>query len=270
MAISNKDLTEAGQLTVSEDGKYVVSGDGVFDDIMEAVNKHLSAQYELGHIQSSDFANIYLGSMQGAMQQSVAFLLGRDKTSAEIELINKQIDLVEAQIKAQETEQSASAAKTVAELIKQWGFPNASVDATTGKVTAGDPGTDGLVDAQIITQVNQGDDVLNQTKTRDEQSEKDLDVKDGQILKFGSEAELLNQKTVTETAQTESIAERGSILGEQAVLLEEQGKGFYWNAMNKWAKLTVDAASVDASQGEGFTDAITHSSSDRLTSKPTP
>ena len=247
MAITNSDLTEGSNLTTSTDRKYIVTGDGVFDDMMEAVNVHLAAQFELGHIQTKDFTEVYLGSIQSSMSQAVAFLLGRDKTAAEIELIGKQIELVEAQIKAQVTEQSSIAAKTVAELVKQWGYPDAAVDED-GKVTTGDAGSDGLIDAQIISQINQGEDILNQTKTRDEQSEKDLEAKDAQIAKSASEVELLDQKTVSELAQTEDLAERGSVLGEQIILTKEQANGFYWNASSKWAKLTIDAASVDASQ----------------------
>ncbi len=46
--------------------------DGVFDDLMEAMNSHLDAQFKLGRITGTDFSTVYLGAMQSAIQQAVA------------------------------------------------------------------------------------------------------------------------------------------------------------------------------------------------------
>ncbi len=43
MAVANTDLTQGSALTTSTDGKYTVTGTGIFDDLMEAVNIHLDA-----------------------------------------------------------------------------------------------------------------------------------------------------------------------------------------------------------------------------------
>lgn len=67
-------------------------GTGVFDQLMEAVNKLLTEQYERGRIRGTDYANVYLGSMQWAMQQAVTFLLNRQKAELEPDLIQAQID----------------------------------------------------------------------------------------------------------------------------------------------------------------------------------
>ena len=56
---------------------------------MEAVNIHLDAQFNLGRITGSDYATVYLGAMQSALQQSVAFVFGLEKTNAEVTLINQ-------------------------------------------------------------------------------------------------------------------------------------------------------------------------------------
>lgn len=74
---------------VATSATYVVTGDGVFDDLMETVNAHLDAQFKLGRITGSDYATVYLGAMQAALQQSVAFALGAEKTNAEVALINQ-------------------------------------------------------------------------------------------------------------------------------------------------------------------------------------
>jgi len=84
--ITNATLTQGSSLTVTNN---VVTGSGSFDDLMEAVNIHLDAQFNLGRITGSDYATVYLGAMQSALQQSVAFTLGLEKTNAEVTLINQ-------------------------------------------------------------------------------------------------------------------------------------------------------------------------------------
>ena len=84
--ITNTTLTQGSSLTVTDN---VVTGTGAFDDLMEAVNIHLDAQYNLGRITGSDYATVYLGAMQAALQQSVAFVMGLEKTNAEVTLINQ-------------------------------------------------------------------------------------------------------------------------------------------------------------------------------------
>ena len=84
--ITNATLTQGSSLTVTNN---VVTGTGAFDDLMEAVNIHLEAQFNLGRITGSDYATVYLGAMQVALQQSVAFVFGLEKTNAEVTLINQ-------------------------------------------------------------------------------------------------------------------------------------------------------------------------------------
>ena len=85
MTVSITDLTS----NVATDSAYVVTGDGVFDDIMEVVNQHLDAQYKLGRITGTDYATVYLGALQTGLQQAVAFLLGATKTPAELSLLGQ-------------------------------------------------------------------------------------------------------------------------------------------------------------------------------------
>jgi hypothetical protein len=81
MAITIEELTR--NVVTQQD--YTVTGDGVFDDVMEAVNMHIQAQYDAGRINGSDFATVYLGALQTALQQSIGFVLQREKVEAEIE-----------------------------------------------------------------------------------------------------------------------------------------------------------------------------------------
>ena len=65
-------------------------GTGVFDKLIEAVNKNIEIQYLNGRITGSDYANVYLGSMQAVLAQSVDFVLREKLTEAQIELAQAQ------------------------------------------------------------------------------------------------------------------------------------------------------------------------------------
>lgn len=85
MTITIADLTT----NVATSDAYIVTGDGIFDDLMEAVNSHLDAQYKLGRISGDKYAEVYLGAMQSAIAQAVAFTLGKAKTNAEVTLLGQ-------------------------------------------------------------------------------------------------------------------------------------------------------------------------------------
>ena len=83
MAITIANLT-AG---VSTDADNVVTGTGIFDDMMETVNAHMAAQFNLGRITGSDYATVYLTAIQATVQQAVAYTIGAQKGNAEQSLL---------------------------------------------------------------------------------------------------------------------------------------------------------------------------------------
>lgn len=85
--IANTDLTT-----------QIVGGTGLFDELMDSVSSQLSSQYDKGSITGSDFATVYLGSMQSVLQQSVAFLLSKEKAGLEADLIAQQILVAEQEV----------------------------------------------------------------------------------------------------------------------------------------------------------------------------
>jgi hypothetical protein len=76
-------------LTNATDGN---DGTGVFDKLMVAVENHIQEQYDDGRITGSDYATVYLGSLQSVLQQSMAFLLEEQKAGLEADLIQAKID----------------------------------------------------------------------------------------------------------------------------------------------------------------------------------
>ncbi len=86
MALTNASLTQGSSVTNTNN---VITGSGVFDDLMESVTAHLEAQFQLGRITGTDFATVYLGAMQSALQASVGYAIGQEKTNAEVALLTQ-------------------------------------------------------------------------------------------------------------------------------------------------------------------------------------
>lgn len=85
--ITINDLTN-GSLSVSNEW----AGTGVFDKLIAAVNNNIEGQYNKGRITGSDYAQVYLGSMQSVLAQSVEFLLREKETEARVDLLKTQDD----------------------------------------------------------------------------------------------------------------------------------------------------------------------------------
>lgn len=76
-------------LTVDEAAPYVldgltqakVDGTGVFDVLMRAFNVHIDKQFKDGRIKGPEYATVYLGGMQAALEGALRFLsqVGEDK-----------------------------------------------------------------------------------------------------------------------------------------------------------------------------------------------
>ena len=50
-------------------------GTGYFDKLLSTINIHINDQYNQGRLTGTDYASVYLGSMQSAISQSLEFLL---------------------------------------------------------------------------------------------------------------------------------------------------------------------------------------------------
>ena len=85
MSISIVNLTQ--NVVTSADN--IVTGTGIFDDMMTTVNAHLSAQFNLGRITGTDYATVYLTAIQATVQQAVAFTIGAQKGNAEEALLSQ-------------------------------------------------------------------------------------------------------------------------------------------------------------------------------------
>ena len=82
------------------DSQNVVTGTGVFDDIMETVNKHIVAQYTAGRLKAENVATLYVGIVPTVLSESVKFLLQRKTNTQQLRVLEAQEALYERQKEA--------------------------------------------------------------------------------------------------------------------------------------------------------------------------
>ena len=72
-------------------------GTGVFDIIMKAANENIKIQNQTSRITGAEYAEVYLGTMQTAISESMKFLLNKDQIIKDLEVKQANIDLLNRQ-----------------------------------------------------------------------------------------------------------------------------------------------------------------------------
>ena len=199
--LTNSDLTSADGLSVSDDGSYTVHGEGTFDDLMEAVNKHVDSQFKLGRLQGGDYAKVYVESLKAAMSGAVSFLVQR----VDPDLLAAQILKVEAEVRLAD----AQKLKVDADILLS-GAQKLLTDAQTGLIAKQGQ----KIDAEVG--------LLNEKKVTEQHQQ---DVLDAQVAMLGEQAKgfqwSANQKYMK------------SIIDGQAVNANIEGVGMVGHPFNQ-------------------------------------
>jgi hypothetical protein len=211
------DLTD-GSLDINNDW----AGTGVFDKLIEAVNKNIEGQYNKGRISGSDYANVYLGSMQSVLAQSMEFLL-REK------LVEAQIQDTEASVALKENQLEVDKSLAEAQLEQQWGYEvtrdgdnNLVLGATTGagKIDKEKIVLDEQKETSDIEQALLDYELASTKPAQLADILKTTDVKERQMV----EAELTGakQRTLLDTEEQAKQYEVDNILPEQLTKIQEE------------------------------------------------
>jgi hypothetical protein len=95
MALDFKEFTSQLTIDVSEG---TLTGGGIFDKTMEAITKHLKAQYQSSAITGTEYSTVYLGAMQTAIQTAAKVFLEYQLAEDQSNLVKEQKNLVVQQI----------------------------------------------------------------------------------------------------------------------------------------------------------------------------
>ena len=219
-------------LTTANLTEAKITGNGVFDVLMQAVKAHLEQEFTLGRIRGVEYSTVYLGSLESTMRTALEFLLQREKIDLEGQLLTKQVAIAQLQLEKAAVElqiAQASLPKIPAEIdLLKAQTKKVEQDTLNGV-------TEGLVLQGQKCKLDAEYDVLIQTKS-----------------KVIAETTLLGQKVVTEQAQTTSVGVTDdSVVGRQKNLYKAQTDGFQRDAEQKAAKIMADTWNVRRTTDEG-------------------
>ena len=188
-----------GHIDTVSAGVPVWEGTGVFDELMKAINGNIQVQYDSGRIKGSEYATVYLGSMQAAISEAMKFMLTKDQ-------IVKDLELKTVQIEATEADTLIKQEQSIKDLELKQAQINIALEDKRLKAAQADAyplqavQELALITEQVLTQKEDTKLKEAQAIAYPLQSAKDLEVKEQQILNMQNDEDI-------KTAQSEKDLE---------------------------------------------------------------
>lgn len=92
------DVSEFTKNVTKDDIEHTVSGEGIFDILMNTATQHLKAQFEGNRIREEDYATAYVQIYQTTLQAALQAWLQKGIAAADLLLKSKQLELLEKQM----------------------------------------------------------------------------------------------------------------------------------------------------------------------------
>lgn len=260
VAVPNLPALTLASLT---EGENTVTGNGAFDVVMRAVNKHLETQYHKNRLSGAEWGKVYIQGIELALTQAANYLVASSAAAWQGENAKRQAELLEIQKASLAQEHATKILETItAKLNMAQTQINAYVaqgSLVATKVKIGDVFHDILSkEAQQELLNEQVDSARAATKdtTRTGAAisgtvviEKNLKTK--QIA-------LVDEQIDAARAQTKDtivggVTAVGGILGSQRALYDQQKQSYIHDSMNKAAKLLADGWTTQKTVDDGWT-----------------
>lgn len=183
------------EVTNAELTSDILNGTGTLDVLMQSISTSLDEQFRKGRITGADYANVYLGTVSALVPQAVAFVLGKQQADKQAELIQKQIELADAQLLKEQLERD-SIAKDILIKDEQIAKLQAEVTLTTTQ--------NSIAEAQLLKEPLERNILI-----------KEETLKQAQIDKLGVEESLV-------TAQVSKVTKENLLVDEQILIAQAQ------------------------------------------------
>ena len=247
-------------LTVGDD---TLTGDGAFDVIMRAVNKHLEDQFKKNRLSASEWGKVYIQGIELALAQAANYVVASNAAAWEGEKSKQQAQMLELQkaILAQESRtkilETASAKLAMSKMQIDAYVAQGQLVGT--KVGIGNVYHDILAkEAQEELLHEQVDVARAQTKETLREGGPivghlavDKQVKLRQVV-------LADEQIDAARAQTKGTILDGvtpvtGILGSQKALYDQQKESYIHDSMNKAARVLADGWTTQKTVDDGWT-----------------
>lgn len=242
-------------------------GRGIFDKLMRSVKAQLDVELSSGNLTPHNYSAVYLGALQHTLGHGLDYLLRYRQANndvligdeqilaakANVQLVNAQISklIAETSLTAKQEalvdEQILAAVQTTANLVKQGLLLDQQIANALKDLDSKDANI-ALVGEQTKLVTQQTSNALTENTTMIKQQ-----------LKMDSEIAVLNQKQVTEEAQTKDTVGGvavGGVIGKQKELYANQAEGYIRDAEQKAAKLMLDSFITRVSTDYDNADAV--------------
>ena len=228
-------------------------GSGLYEELMRTAHSHLKEEYSKGRIVGSDYTNAYIGSLQAALQGAIQYLTQYLTVNKNLELLDWQVKQAEKQNELLELqkEQLCLANQTAAYNLK-YILPEQYAQALHATEQASIQTS--ILREQLAQAATQTSILGHQEDQAEAQAKISVDLaKDMPMLpanvytldKTKAESQLMNQKYITEVAQTEgSSSTIGGLVGQELLLKAAQTASFTTNSQVQAAKLFSDTFSL--------------------------
>ena len=238
MALANiTDLTE---------GK--LDGNGAFDKLMAAARVHLDREFSNQRITGTEYAEVYLGTLQNVMNTSLSYLIQGANLDLQRQLIEQQVIL--ATIEARKAEIEMEKVKVELQLLELQKPKMAAevklIEAQVVQIEAENaliPKKAALMDAEVLYKEKQGELITSQIAN----SIKEGELIDSQKLKMAQEVQNLAAEeiriaaqTVLTTHQSDNAVIEGTVLVAQECKLRAE----YELIMNQMTKTSGEIALI--------------------------
>ena len=203
-------------ITLNDLTLATLDGTGVFDVLMRANKAHLEAEYSKNRIKGSEYATVYLGSLEAVLNAALQFLLQKDKIALEAQLIEQQILLAQVEVIKANAQVLQTEAQT--ELVKQQ-TANALAELAILQANAL------KIPAEIAHLQAQTAMVGQQTENLDAELlniPKQGIVLDKQALDIVAKTTMTTQQTTNLVAEALNIPKQGAVLDGQKCKLDAE------------------------------------------------
>lgn len=252
-----------------------LTGSGAFDTLMRGFRAHLEEEFNQGRITGDDYTKAYIALTESAMNQSIAFLLGKDGAywqaqQAQIQAFIARVQLEETKVRLAATQFDASNQKANYALTKMR-MVSEEVNYCSGKYTleemlplqkAGLVTENNISNYNLTTLLpaqnnklvieNTGQQIANDTANYNL-----ANTLPAQLQTVLQQRLMLNEQTEAQRAQTTDTRTDGlpmaGVLGKQKDLYQQQITSYQRDSELKVAKIFSDAWITQKTIDEGLT-----------------
>lgn len=182
-------------LTIDDLTTGIPTGTGVFDVLMKVAKEHIQEEYAKGRIKGTEYSQVYLGSMQAILQSALTFVLTKQKSDLEAQLLEAQIALE---------------AKKLLQADAEIALVNAQISKTNAEIQ--------LVNAQI-TKMQQEADLVAEHILSEQKNRQRIDA---EILNLGAQKFQIEAQTALLGSQKGKVDQDILIGAQQLLIATEQ------------------------------------------------